>query len=118
MLKRRYKATRLNIGETIKTGFSISGNFLYAKLSKKETEKTGFAVVISKKNEKTSVGRHLIIRRIVGCIEDNLPKINPDFKKTVVFFIKNNPKPANYKDIRKDVDFIFVRINELHQPHK
>lgn len=109
MLSRKYRATRHNIEESIKTGVSVSGNLLYAKISRKETKNVGFAVVISKKIEKTSVGRHLIKRRIVSCIEENLSKINPEFKKTVVFFIKKINGTINYKEVKKDVVFILKK---------
>lgn len=92
MLNRKYRASRSDIEETIKTGISIHANFLYAKISKKEVEKVGFAIIISKKNEKTSVGRHLIKRKISSFIEKNLSKINQNFKKTTIFFIKKNRK--------------------------
>ena len=59
MLKSKYRATRLNIEDTIKNGIMISENFLYAKVSRKDSENAGFAIVVSKKIEKTSVGRHL-----------------------------------------------------------
>jgi ribonuclease P protein component len=110
MLSRKYRATRPNIEDTIKTGTSIFGKFLYAKISRKEAEKVGFAIVISKKNEKTSVGRHLIKRKISSYIEENLSKINPNFKKTVVFFIKKTNEPIDYKEVKKDVDFVLEKI--------
>ncbi|MFH1455306.1 MAG: ribonuclease P protein component [bacterium] len=106
MLNRKYRASRPNIEETTKTGISIFGKFLYAKISRKETEKPGFAIVISKKNEKTSVGRHLIKRKISSYIEENLSKINPKFKKTIVFFIKKTKEPMDYKEVKKDVEFV------------
>ena len=103
MLNRKYRATRLDIEETIKTGTSILGDFLYTKMSRKDGEKFGFAIVVSKKNEKTSVGRHLIKRRISSYIEKNLSRINPKFKKTIVFLIKKTKEPLDYKKVEKDV---------------
>lgn len=110
MLSRKYRATRPNIEETIKTGISVFGKCLYAKISRKETEKAGFTIVVSKKNEKTSVGRHLIKRRISGYIERNLYKINPNFKKTIVFLIKQTKEPMDYKEIEKDVNFVLEKV--------
>ena len=110
MLNRKYRATRENIEGTSKTGISIFGNFLYAKVSKKETEKVGFAIIVPKKIEKTSVGRHLIKRKISSYIENNLSKINPNFKKTIVFFIKKIEKTLIYKEVEKDVDFILKKV--------
>jgi len=110
MLSHKYRATRVNIDETSKTGISIFGQFLFAKVSRKETEKMGFAIVISKKIEKTSVGRHLIKRKISSYIEKNLTKINPNFKKTIVFFVKKIEKPLIYNEVEKDVDFVLKKV--------
>lgn len=110
MLNRKYRATRLNIEETIKTGISSFGKFLYAKISKKDQEKLGFSIVISKKNEKTSVGRHLIKRKISSYIEENIPKINSNFKKTVVILMKKTTEPLDYEEVKKDVEFIFRKV--------
>jgi len=110
MLCRKYRATRADIEETIKTGISIFGKFLYAKISRKEIEKPSFAIVISKKKEKTSVGRHLIKRKISSYIEENLSKINPNFKKTVVFFIKKTTESLDYNEVKKDVEFVLEKL--------
>ena len=109
MLSRKYRATRPNIEETIKTGITVFGKFIYAKISRKNAEKAGFAIVVSKKNEKTSVGRHLIKRKISSYIEENLTKINPEFKKTIVFIIKKTNEPMDYKEVKKDVEFVFEK---------
>ncbi len=109
MLNRRYRATRESIEETIKTGVSIFGKFLYAKISKKDQKKMGFAIVVSKKDEKTSVGRHLIKRKTSSYIEENLLKISPKFNKTIVFLMKKTKEPRDYKEIKKDVLFILEK---------
>jgi ribonuclease P protein component len=110
MLSRKFRANRLNIEETIKTGASIHGKYLYAKISKKDKEKPAFAIVISKKNEKTSVGRHQIKRKISSYIEKNIKIIQPNFNKTVVFFLKLTKEPLIYKEVEKDVEFILNKI--------
>ena len=110
MLNRKYRADRLDIENTIKTGITINGKFLYAKISRNEAKKPGFAIIISKKNEKSSVGRHLIKRRISSYIEKNLSKINPNFKKTTIFFLEKVDKPIDYKEIEKDVYFVLEKV--------
>lgn len=109
MLSRKYRANRLDIGETMKTGISIFGAFLYAKISRKEAVKAGFAIVISKKNEKTSVGRHLIKRKISSFIEEDVSKMDKNFKKTVVFLIKKTNEVINYNEVKKDVKFVLEK---------
>lgn len=110
MLNRKFRATRPNIEETIKTGISVFGKFLNTKISRKDAEKLGFSIVVSKKVDKTSVGRHRIKRKISSYIEGNLPKINKNTKKTVVFLTKKTEELLNYQDIEKDVKKILSNL--------
>ncbi len=110
MIPRKYRATRIDIENTIKTGITLDSPTVYAKVSGKAPEKTGFAIVISKKVEKTSAGRHLIKRRISDVIEKNLSKIKPDLKKTVVVFAKKAEKVPSYAEIKKDLESILPKI--------
>jgi len=110
MLSRKFRATRPNIEDTIKTGLSVFGKFLNTKISRKDNEKLGFSIVVSKKVDKTSVGRHRIKRKISCYIEENLPKINKNTKKTVVFLTKKTEEPLNYQDIEKDVKKILSSL--------
>ena len=109
MLNHKYRATRTNIEETMKSGTSITGKFLYAKISRNEAKDMGFAIVVSKKNEKTSVGRHLIKRKISSFLEENFSNINPNFKKTVVFLVKKTKDPMDYIEVKKDVEYILEK---------
>jgi ribonuclease P protein component len=110
MIPRKYRATRIDIESTIKAGVTLDSPILYAKVSKKEPEKTGFAIVISKKVEKTSTGRHLIKRRISDVIEKNLGGIKKDVKKTVIIFAKKSEKIPSYAEIKRDLESILTKI--------
>lgn len=110
MLSRKYRASRKDIEDAIKNGMTISEAILYAKVSRKDSEKAGFAVVVSKKIEKTSVGRHAMKRKISAAIEENIKKMNPSFKKTVVFFPKKTEKPVPYAEIKKEVGEILKKV--------
>ncbi|MFA6430627.1 MAG: ribonuclease P protein component [Candidatus Paceibacterota bacterium] len=110
MIPRKYRATRVDIENTIRTGITLDSPTVYAKVSRKTPEKTGFAIVISKKVEKTSAGRHLIKRRMSDVIEKNLDKIKPDLKKTVVIFAKKSEKVPSYSDIKKVLESILTKI--------
>jgi len=110
MLNQKYRATRPNIEETIKTGTSIVGKVLNTKISKDEGEKPGFAIVISKKIEKTSVGRHQIKRKISAYLEENLSNLKPQFKKTIVIFLKKKIGPLDYTEVKKDVEFVLKKV--------
>ncbi len=109
MLSRKYRASRTDIEKTIKTGITVSGMFLYAKVSRNHAEKPGFAIVISKKIEKTSVGRHALKRKISASIEKNLLKIKPAQNKVIVFFPKKNEKKISYSEIENDVSEILKK---------
>lgn len=109
MLNRKYRATRIDIESTIKTGIPLSGNVLYGKISRNNGEKATFAIVVSKKVEKTSVGRHLVKRKISAFLEANLDSIKKDFKKTIVFFVKNNKAADFFMQAEKDLKEILVK---------
>ena len=110
MLARKYRATRADISDTMKTGEYFFGKVLNAKISRGKSEKPGFAIVISKKNEKTSVGRHFIKRKISSYIEENLAKISPNFHKTIVFLMKKSEPKINYSDVKKDVLLVLKKV--------
>ena len=110
MLPRKFRASRINIENTIKNGVTIPGNFVYAKISRGISEKPGFAVIVAKKTEKTSVGRHLIKRRIHSILEVFIKKIKPDFKKTLVIFVKKTEKPITLPQIKTGLEEILKKI--------
>jgi ribonuclease P protein component len=111
MLQKKYRASRIDIAEAIKTGSSIFGTVLSAKISRNTVEKGGFAIVVAKKIEKTSVGRHRIKRKISTSIESRLSQISPDFRKTIVFFAKDAKNPLFPQLAEKDVQTILEKIH-------
>lgn len=109
MLGRKYRATREEIESTVRTGMVLQGDILYSKYSRLDSKKPTFAIVVSKNNEKTSVGRHLIKRKISGYLEDKIKKIGQNFKKNLIFFIKKDIKVIDWDKIEKDIDFILEK---------
>ena len=110
MLQRKYRASKSDIEQTIKSGYNIQGNFSYAKVSREKKDKSTFAIIISKKIEKTSVGRHLIKRKISAAIEDLIKKKDPTFLKTIIFFPKKTEKVPDYSLIHDDILEILSKI--------
>ena len=110
MLNRKYRASRIDIETTVKTGFSVSGDLLYAKVLEKGLKKTAFSIIISKKVEKTSVGRHHIKRIISSIVEEKIKENIGFSNKIVVFFVKNKDKVNFSAKIRKDTEKIFNKI--------
>lgn len=104
MLSGKFRASRRDIEETLKKGKNISGSLLFAKVSKEESEKPAFAIVVSKKNEKTSVGRHKIKRKISSFLEKELLKTKP--KRIILFFLKNSDGTIDYEKVEKDIRYI------------
>jgi len=109
MLGRKYRASRKDIEAAIKSGAAVSFAVLYAKISRTDTEKAGFAIVVSKKTEKTSVGRHALKRKVSAAIEANIKKMGPNFKKTIVFFPKKTERPVPYAEIKKEVEEVLKK---------
>jgi len=110
MLARKYRATKILIGETIQKGKTIQGDFVYAKYLKNQVNKPFFAIVVAKKVEKTSVGRHHIKRLVSQCIEDILLKPAVQPTKTIVFFAKKTEKKPVYSILKKDIAKIADQI--------
>ncbi|MFA5935206.1 MAG: ribonuclease P protein component, partial [Candidatus Paceibacterota bacterium] len=106
MLSRKNRASRIDIERAVKTGFSVSGDFLYAKVLEKDVKTLCFSVIVSKKIEKTSVGRHHIKRIISSVIEERIKEKEIFSSKIVVFFVKNIDKVDPFTKIRKDADKI------------
>jgi len=103
MFQRKYRANREDIEKTIKNGFNIQGNFVYAKVSREKRENTTFAIIISKKTEKTSVGRHLLKRRIDSAIEDYIKVKKQEIFKTIIVFPKKFENIPKYSQIHGDI---------------
>lgn len=110
MISRKYRASRIDIERAIKTGFSVNGDFVYAKILEKGVERPSFSIVVSKKIEKTSVGRHHIKRLISSVIEEKLKESKVFPNKMVIFFVKRTEKIAFSVKIRKDIEKILNKI--------
>lgn len=104
MLGRKFRLKRLEIEETIKKGVSFNIFFVCIKALKISSRKdNGFSIIISKKNEKTSVGRHKIKRTISSIIENNnFHKKELKFN-AIVIILKQKTTPINIKDFKEGV---------------
>lgn len=110
MLNRKYRGSRIEIENAIKTGFSVNGDFLYAKVLEKGVEKLSFSIIVSKKIEKTSVGRHYIKRMISSVIEEKIAQKDVLSNKTVVFFVKTFDKVGFSLKLKKDTEKILNKV--------
>ncbi len=97
------RANKKEIDEAIKNGKTVSGDFMYAKVSRISLEKPSFAIIVSKKVEKTSVGRHFVKRKISSILEKELLKMSSGFKKTAVIFAKKKEDKIDLVLAEKDL---------------
>jgi ribonuclease P protein component len=102
MLSKKYRAKSNLIEETVKSGKTVSGNLLYAKISRMDNENPSFSIIIPKKVAKTSVRRHYIKRKLSGILEKEIKSMKDSFKKTIVFFAKK-PEPLNFDEAKSDI---------------
>jgi ribonuclease P protein component len=111
MFQRKYRASKEDIEKTVKNGYNIQGNLLYIKVSREKKEKTTFAIIISKKIEKTSVGRHLLKRRVSNAIEDYIKEKKQEISKTIVVFPKKLEKIAKFSQFCDDIFEILSKVS-------
>lgn len=111
MLQRKYRANKEDIEKTIINGQNIQGNLLYIKVSREKKENTTFAIIISKKIEKTSVGRHLLKRRISSAIEDYIKEKKPELFKTILVFPKKLEKIPKITEFHDDIFDILDKVS-------
>ena len=82
---------------------SYSELFLLKKL-KNDLEYDRFAVLVSKKVDKSAVGRHLIKRRYLNIVRDILKGGDGDIKHDFVIIVSSKNKDFKYESIKKEID--------------
>jgi ribonuclease P protein component len=112
MLARKFRLSRLEIEECIKKGVSLNGLYFYIKASSfSDRKNNGFSIIISKKVEKTSVGRHRI-KRIVSFIIEKTGLYKKETKfNGFLFILKQKENKGFYeKELGADVENTINRI--------
>ncbi len=112
MLARKFRLNRQEIEETIKKGISFNGFFFYIKALYISSRKdNGFSIIVSKKVEKTSVGRHRIKRTISSIIENALFYKKQLKFNSFVFILKQKEKDFfNETGLKKDIEDVIRKI--------
>lgn len=97
MFSRKYRIPREKLEEIIKQSKSLGSDFFNVKFIENNLDFSRFSVIISKKNCKSSVGRHLLKRRFVSIIREqgNILKT-----KDYVFFIKKEAVNKSFRDLK------------------
>lgn len=110
MLARKFRLNRQEIEETIKKGVSLNGFFFYIKeLYISSRKDNGFSIIVSKKVEKTSVGRHRI-KRVVSSIIENSNIYKKELKLNSFVFILKQKDSLDEEKLKKDLGDIISKI--------
>ncbi len=110
MLEKKFRATRAQIEEVMKKGNTIQGNFAFAKVSYSSFESPTFTIIVSKKIEKTSVGRHLIKRRVSAGLEKNMKSMGASFNKIMIFFPRKITPVPSSEEFFTDMQNILQKV--------
>ena len=90
------------VKEVLMRGSSRSGAFVRAKIAKNEEGRTLVTVVVSKKTEKTAVGRNRLKRRVREVLREVITG-GGIRGKSVVILVNPSAKSAKFQEIRADV---------------
>lgn len=103
MLPRRLRISRAAFTNTGKEMRVVSPHF---SVSMREGT-PGAAVIISKKVEKTSVGRHRLKRRVVAAIEHHLP-----LEAALFIYARAGAAQLPYAAIREELTSLLHRLSD------
>jgi ribonuclease P protein component len=104
MLKRKYSIDKNKFSQIYKRCNFKSNNYFGIRYSPNHKNYSQFAIIVSKKIEKSAVKRNRI-RRFLKCqISDNLEKIRPGFY--YVIYLKENASEVKLKNELNKILFI------------
>lgn len=81
--------------------FLPAKNFYMRFLDRKDDQISQFSFIVPSKVEKTSVGRHLIKRKMTNIIEQVLPSVKPGF--SCLLYAKSSAPLLSYEEIKKEI---------------
>jgi ribonuclease P protein component len=93
--------------------FLYSENYNLRLLDRKDGFPTLFAFVVSVKVKKTSVGRHLIRRRLTSVVEKQLNNFKTGF--SCLIFVKKDVSSLSYEKIQKEINELFEKAKILKE---
>lgn len=98
----------------IKEGVSGHGSNFYLKiLDRKDVLPSLFAFVVPLKVKKTSVGRHLIKRRMTAIVEKVLSDIKVGL--SIIIFVKKDVSLLPYFEIEKELLELLIKSQVLNE---
>jgi ribonuclease P protein component len=114
MLTTNRRIKKESFGKIMKDGLFLSSkSFNLRLLSTQDTSLTRFAFVVSTKVNKTSVGRHLIKRRMSAVVENLLISLKPGF--LALFLVKKDVSTLPYKELTLEITEILKKAKILNE---
>ncbi len=101
MIVRRNRLARANFSVLLRSGKRLTTQHFYILYS---YSIKGYAVVVSKKVSKTSVGRHKLKRRIQSILNNITPSSG------YVIFARNGANTLSFLEIKKELDTLLIHI--------
>lgn len=99
--------------EIMKKGRFLHRESLYiVSLSRGDALPSRFSFVVPSKVKKTSVGRHLIKRRLTAVIEEVLPNIKSGF--SAILYVKKDISGFSYQKIKKEILELLATLGYTH----
>jgi ribonuclease P protein component len=99
--------------EIMKKGRFLHGENLYiVSLDRKDALPSRFSFVVPAKVKKTSVGRHLIKRRLTAVVEKALTQIKPGF--SAILYAKKDISAFSYQKTEKEILELLSTLGYTH----
>jgi ribonuclease P protein component len=112
MLSKNRRVRKEFFSKIIKEGVFVHSDVFYLKLlDRKDNLPSLFSFVVPIKVKKTSVGRHLIKRKMSVAVEKLLISLKPGFSCLV--FTKKDVSRLSYKEIEKEILALLKRSGIL-----
>jgi len=113
MLPSNRRVKRDFFPEIIKKGAFLHGKNVYLRyLERKDDKPSLFSFIVPVKVKKTSVGRHLIKRKMSSVVEKHLKKIKPGLN--CLFFSKNDLSAQPFSTIEAEILDLLSKIKALN----
>ena len=109
MFSRKNRIPKEKLEEIIKQSKSLGSDFFNIKYIENNLNFSRFSVIVSKKVTKSSVGRHLLKRRLCSIINS---EANYFLGKDCVFFLKKEAVKESFKDLKTSFKR-FIEKNSL-----
>jgi ribonuclease P protein component len=114
MLPTKRRTKKESFKKIIKDGvFYHTDNFYLRLLDEKDGLPSLFSFVVPTKTEKTSVGRHLVKRKMTAAVEKVLSDVKPGFSG--LLFTKKDVSALSYTEIEKEILKLLIKSKMLNR---